>query len=70
MKPISAARAKAELLALLDTVERTHQDVVITKRGRPVARLAPLIAKRAPLKARARLTGDVVSPLEETWAAP
>jgi prevent-host-death family protein len=68
MKTLTAARAKAQLLALLDSVERTQQDVVITKRGRPVARLAPLQPKRS-LKARARIKGDVVSPVEETWAA-
>lgn len=46
MRTVTAAEAKAKLLALLDQVEKTGVDVVITKkRGRPVARLAPL--KRA-----------------------
>lgn len=70
MKAIPAARAKAGLLALLDTVARTRQDVIITKRGRPIAKLAPLDMKRGSLKSRARLTGDVVSPVDEGWAAP
>jgi prevent-host-death family protein len=70
MKPIPAARAKAQFLALLDTVERTGEDVVITRRGRPVARLARLeAAQRDPVRWRARLTGDVVAPLEEAWSA-
>lgn len=70
MNTIAAGKAKAQLLALLDTVERTQQEVVITKRGRPVARLAPLPVKRGSLRARARLVGDVITPLEETWSAP
>lgn len=37
-----ASRFKAECLALLDKVERTHVSIVVTKRGKPVARLVPL----------------------------
>jgi len=70
MKAISASRAKAELLALLDTVARTQQDVVITKRGRPVARIAPLKSTRRSIKTRARITGDIITPLDEVWLAP
>lgn len=70
MKTIPASKAKAELLALLDQVQRTRQVVVITKRGRPVARIAPLEARRGSLASRARLTGDVVAPVDEGWAEP
>jgi prevent-host-death family protein len=37
-----ASRFKAECLAVLDRVQRTRQPVVITKHGRPVARLVPV----------------------------
>lgn len=67
---IPAAKAKAQLLSLLDQVERTRQEVVVTKRGRPVARLAPLDARRPPVKARARIVGDLVAPVDEGWEAP
>jgi prevent-host-death family protein len=70
MKTIPAARAKAGLLALLDQVARSGQSVIITKRGKAVARIAPLEAGRPSLKARARIVGDVVSPVKETWFAP
>jgi len=39
---VQATAFKAKCLALLDEVERTHQTIVVTKRGRPVARLVPL----------------------------
>jgi len=37
-----ASRFKAECLAILDQVEQMHISVVITKRGRPIARVVPL----------------------------
>ena len=40
MKTIAATDAKAKFAALLDAVER-GETVVITRHGRPIARLAP-----------------------------
>jgi len=37
-----ASRFKATCLAVLDEVERSHQPVVVTKHGRPVARVVPI----------------------------
>jgi prevent-host-death family protein len=37
-----ASRFKAECLAVLDRVRRTRQPIVITKHGRPVARVVPV----------------------------
>jgi prevent-host-death family protein len=39
---IQASTFKARCLALLDEVESTHQTIVVTKHGRPVAKLVPL----------------------------
>jgi len=69
MKTITAAKAKAEFLALLEAVANSGQAIVVTKRGKPVARIAPLEAKRGSLKSRMKITGDVVAPVPETWAA-
>jgi prevent-host-death family protein len=41
MKEITATQFKARCLRLLDEVAETGEPVVITKRGRPVARLEP-----------------------------
>ena len=38
-RSIPASRFKARCLALLDEVSRTHDTIVVTKRGRPVARV-------------------------------
>jgi prevent-host-death family protein len=42
MKTIAAAVFKARCLALLDDVRSTKRSFVITKRGKPVAKLVPM----------------------------
>lgn len=42
MKTIKASEFKAKCLGLMDQFERTGEPIVITKNGRPVARLGPL----------------------------
>lgn len=39
---INAAEFKAKCLKLLDQVAATHEPLIITKRGKPVARLVPI----------------------------
>lgn len=41
-RTIMASRFKAECLAILDQVEQMHISVVVTKHGRPIARVVPL----------------------------
>ena len=45
-KTIPAGRFKQGCLAILDEVERRHEEVTITKRGRPVARVVPITSDR------------------------
>jgi prevent-host-death family protein len=49
MVRINLARAKAQLSDLLDKVE-AGEDVVITRRGRPVAQLSALAPRKRPLR--------------------
>jgi prevent-host-death family protein len=67
----TATRLKAELLGVLDRVEATGDAVVVTKHGRPVARLVP-IADDAPLAGSARVLVDddeFLRPIDEPWDA-
>ena len=41
MRMISAAEFKARCLTLMDDVSSTRETLVITKRGKPVAKLVP-----------------------------
>jgi prevent-host-death family protein len=42
-KRIPAARFKAECLRIIEQMGRDHEPVTITRRGRPVAVLAPVV---------------------------
>jgi prevent-host-death family protein len=70
---ISAAEFKARCLELMDTVSETGASIVVTKRGRPVAMLAPVRPSRSSLrgimKGRIRVIGDIVSPVGVVWDA-
>jgi prevent-host-death family protein len=65
---ISAAEFKAKCLDLMDSVSETGASIVITKRGRSVAMLAPVRPSRNSLrgimKGRIRVIGDIVSPVD------
>jgi prevent-host-death family protein len=47
MKQIAAAKFKEQCLALLDEVDQ--EGIIITKRGRPVAKLIPIGAESGSL---------------------
>jgi prevent-host-death family protein len=63
MKTIAASEFKARCLALLESVG--PEGLVITKRGKPVAKLIPIEADSASLigalRGRLRIEGDVLS---------
>jgi len=52
VKTVSVAETKAHLSELLARIER-GEEVVITRRGRPVARLAPIQPAKKPLSSLA-----------------
>lgn len=45
-RSVKAAEFKQTCLALMDEVARTGESIVVTKRGRPVARLGPVSERR------------------------
>ena len=72
-KTIKAGEFKAKCLQLMDEVARTGEPLVVTKRGKPVARLVPSGKRsRSPfgfMKGRARIVGDIISPIDVEWDA-
>lgn len=64
-----ASRFKAECLRVLDEVAASGGSVVVTKRGKPVARLVPLEAPRSLRGSVTFLVGDeeLIAPLDEPW---
>jgi prevent-host-death family protein len=73
MKKMPAGEFKARCLTIMDEVNETREPVIITKRGRAVAKLMP-VPKDKPgllgrLEGRVHITGDIESPIEppEAW---
>ena len=68
MKTIAAGRFKAECLALLDRVNHTGETVVVTKWGKPVAKVVPVDRPTAgDLRGSVTFRGDVVGPIFDAW---
>jgi prevent-host-death family protein len=70
MKEIPAAKFKEQCLAILDEVD--EEGIVITKRGKPVAKLVSIRADSAELigalKDKLRIKGDILS-TDARWHA-
>lgn len=56
MKQMAAGEFKAHCLAVMDEVAATRESVVITKRGKPVAKVVPVEGPKRK-KLMGRLTG-------------
>jgi prevent-host-death family protein len=73
MKKMAAGAFKANCLAVMDEVQAKHETVVITKRGKPVAKLVPITKDKDEIfnffAGKGTITGDVVSPAlsPEDW---
>ncbi len=69
-RSISASEFKARCLALLDEVARTGETLVVTKRGRPVARLTPLDTPKSLIGSVSWTDeSDLLAPTGEVWEA-
>jgi prevent-host-death family protein len=66
MKKIGAGAFKANCLAIMDEVKAKRVTIVITKRGKPVAKLVPVEPDDDDifgfLKGKVKIVGDVVAP--------
>jgi len=66
MKKMAAGAFKANYLAVMNEVQAKREAVVITKHGKPVAKLVPVEPQGDDifgfLRGKVTITGDVVSP--------
>ena len=75
MRTIAAARFKAQCLELMDRVRATGEPLLITNKGRPVAKLVPANARGRSLlgclAGTIEVIGDIVGPVvaPEEWEA-
>lgn len=74
-KTIPAGQFKVRCLAIMDEVQAKRQAVIITKRGKPVAKLVPVEAEKDDIfgffkaKGKVEIKGDIVAPAftPEEW---
>jgi prevent-host-death family protein len=69
MKKIAAGEFKARCLTLMEDVRSTREPLIITKRGKPVAKLVPADDVKDDFIGRLegvfRVVGDIESPIDE-----
>lgn len=70
-RSLKASEFKAKCLELMDEVQQRQIEVVVTKRGRPVAKLVPVNeTPESPfgfMRGTVLSGGDVVAPNDEEW---
>lgn len=76
MERIAVSKFKARCLALLDTVNASGRTLLITKRGRPLARIVPTQVgtgeSRSPIgcmSGTAREVTEIIGPVDVPWSA-
>jgi prevent-host-death family protein len=65
-KTMAAGAFKAKCLKVMDEVQAKRESIIITKRGKPVAKLVPVERADDPifgfLRDKVKIKGDIVSP--------
>ena len=71
MKTIPVGKFKTHCLSLLKEVTRTHEPLVLTKYGKPVARVVPFSVPsnsgENPLKHSVVFEKDIIAPIDVEW---
>ena len=75
LRIVPAGEFKAHCLKLMDEIAEQGGELIITKRGKPVAKLVPADRPSKPqplfgfMKGSVRIHGDIVGPLDIDWDA-
>lgn len=73
MKTMVISQFKARCIAVMKEAQRTHEPVLVTRWGHPLARIEPVYDNPAPrkfgaLKGRMRIKGDIIrSDFDAEW---
>jgi prevent-host-death family protein len=72
-KKVSTSQLKARCSELIERVEQRREEVIVTRRGRAVAKLVPIEGARRSLFGFTRgaitIRGDLIAPVEVEWEA-
>lgn len=73
MQTIKASVFKAKCLKIMDEVNQTGEEIIITKNGIPISRLVPYQTRPRSLyglhEAVVQSHDDLIEPIDETWDA-
>ncbi|MFN7097216.1 MAG: type II toxin-antitoxin system Phd/YefM family antitoxin [Gammaproteobacteria bacterium] len=73
MQKVTAAHFKTHCLQLMDIAHVKHESVIITKRGKPIAKLIPYDETPpklfGSLQGSATIKGDLIEPIDIEWEA-
>ena len=73
MQVIKASEFKAKCLHLMDVVNETNEEIIITKNGKPVSRLLPYKQQCDSLfalhKDKLHSRDSLIDPVGEPWSA-
>ena len=73
MKTIVISEFKAKCIAILKEAQRTREPVIVTRRGKPIARIEPILEDASrpqlgALRGRMQIRGDIVrTSSEQDW---
>jgi len=69
MKTVAISEFKTKCLDLITKMDKTKKPMVITKNGKPVAKLVPYKSDNnlKALRGKVKHYGDIISPIEEGW---
>jgi prevent-host-death family protein len=69
MRSIAAEDFETQCLALLDEIADTGETLIVTKRGKPVAKVVPAAEPRTLVGSAQQLVSDeeLIKPLYEDW---
>jgi prevent-host-death family protein len=72
-KTMKASECKAKFLGVVDDVAENFERVIITKNGKPVAQIVPIVNKPKTLfgamKDSITILGDLDEPIDVEWEA-
>jgi len=70
---IPAGEFKAKCLKIMEEVNLQHKTIIITKRGKPIAKLVPFndtpLSLFGVMEGSVKIKGDIINPTGEKWEA-
>lgn len=71
---IAAGKFKAQCLKLMEQVQHNREEIIITKHGKPVAKLVPFEVSSSSsllgyLQGTVQVVDDIMMPIDESWEA-